>query len=358
MILGKAGKMLWDILVPKRVPNPGPRITREENPDLVRAKKIEEEIAKIEAISKKEAALIAKEVAEIECESKDKAEQVKKDIAIIGAKHKEKIAQIEKEISVFENKSKEKIAKIAAKTERERAEAELKKIKKIKEAELERLEFDKNCEIAKTIVNAQADIFRMNAIVEMQKALTYIAQKRIEIIGTCSLQIEQEMVSFYDSIDKEIEKSNHEYIIHTSREYTAELKKYEPDSPEYQYYFNLINQDAIRQMQHIADQQAALGKRHQTLLEGIQANTGIILAGCSMNISNVLNNLSLNNELSLDDMSKYSTLPDDSDEKPAIPDNSAGRMALPDNGSKKPKKDKDKKDSKKKDKDKKGSKKK
>lgn len=179
-----------------------------------------------------------------------------------------------------------KVAEIEADTKLRLAGMENERIELMKNARLELLEFETQSKIALEEAKARGLNIMAQTIVNMQERLNEVAEKRLQIIQKGSLQIINEIESFYDELGQKIKADNHNYTHEKFPQLMEILEKYEEGTSSHELYKKRIQDDMELQTKHCAMQLNAVMQRQSQVINGfnktrdkIIEQTGQITAG-------------------------------------------------------------------------------
>jgi hypothetical protein len=161
-----------------------------------------------------------------------------------------------------------KVAQIEADTKIRLANMEAERIEIMKQARLDILQYEAQSKIALEQARAMGLQSMANSIVEMQYKLNDVAEKRLQIIEKGSIQIIKEIENFYEEIGNRIEADNDKYNMEKLPALLDILGRYEKDSPQHQIYFQQIQDDRQRQLQHYSKQVDAVLQRQTQVMAG------------------------------------------------------------------------------------------
>ena len=159
-----------------------------------------------------------------------------------------------------------RVAEIEAETKIKLANMETERIELMKNARIEMLQFEAQCQMAVEQARVQGLNAMAQSIIEMQDRLNEVAQKRLTIIEKGSLPIIKEIEAFYDEIGDKIQADNDKYNIEKLPLLLDMLQKYEKGSPEYELYFQQIQDDRKLQQQHYMKQIDAISARQNMVI--------------------------------------------------------------------------------------------
>ena len=151
------------------------------------------------------------------------------------------------------------------------------RINLVRDAQQELIQMQTMSQIA--IEKAQTEGFteRTKQFIILQEKMTEIAQKRIEIIASCSLPIIKDIENFYNEVGEKISERGDEYNTKKLPQLLAILRQYDKDSPEHEIYSAQIRADMERQGRFIEEQMARVHERQNLVMQSFISSREKIL---------------------------------------------------------------------------------
>lgn len=184
-----------------------------------------------------------------------------------------------------------KIAQIEADNKIKLASMEQDRVNLIKEAQLEILEKDYYCKVALEEAKARGFNNVANTILLIQDKLNEVAEKRLKIIETCSLQVIRDVESFYIELGDKIVKDNEEYDLVKLPKLLSILEQYEENSPAYNLYYKRIQDDMDAQAKSYNMQIQGIIERQNMIIKGIESSKEKMIEQTSSITKDLLNNV-------------------------------------------------------------------
>lgn len=184
-----------------------------------------------------------------------------------------------------------KIAQIEADNKIKLASMEQDRVNLIKEAQLEILEKDYYCKVALEEAKARGFNNVANTIVLIQDKLNEVAEKRLKIIETCSLQVIRDVENFYIELGDKIANDNEEYSSVKLPKLLSILEQYEENSPAYNLYYKRIQDDMDAQAKSYDIQIQGIIERQNMIIKGIELSKEKMIEQTSNITKDLLNNV-------------------------------------------------------------------
>lgn len=147
----------------------------------------------------------------------------------------------------------------------------------VKQARLEIIQCRTQSELALKEAQARGLNMMAQTIVEMQKQLNDIAQKRLLIIEQGSAAAVQEIESMYSQLEDKIQKDNDTYNTEKLPKLLAVLEQYDKDSAAYKLYEKRIADDMNLQLEYVGEQLKALNCRQEKIIDSLVQDKQMIL---------------------------------------------------------------------------------
>ena len=170
-----------------------------------------------------------------------------------------------------------RVAEIERETKLELANKENERIELMKAAKIELLQAQTMSQMAIEKARADGMTAMANQMVVLQEKMTEIAQKRIEIIASCSLPIIKDIENFYNEVGEKISERGDEYNTKKLPQLLAILRQYDKDSPEHEIYSAQIRADMERQGRFIEEQMARVHERQNLVMQSFISSREKIL---------------------------------------------------------------------------------
>lgn len=186
---------------------------------------------------------------------------------------KVKIAEIENatrvKLAQLKNERVDLSKQIESSTKVKLVHLENERVDLIKQAKIDILQCETQCQMA--LKEAQARGFQMVAetIMEMQKQLTDMAQKRFLILEKGSMSVIHEVDVMYAQLKDKINRDNDVYNTEKFPKLLEILEKYDKDSPGHALYQKRINDDMVLHMEHMSLQLKTLQERQNRIVDSI-----------------------------------------------------------------------------------------
>lgn len=139
----------------------------------------------------------------------------------------------------------------------------------VKQARLEIIQCQTQSELALKEAQARGLSLMAQTIVEMQKQLNDIAQKRLLIIEQGSAAAVQEIESMYSQLEDKIQKDNDTYNTEKLPKLLALLEQYDENSAAHKLYEKRIADDMNLQLEHMGEQLKTLSCRQDKLIDSL-----------------------------------------------------------------------------------------
>ncbi|WML26294.1 lecithin retinol acyltransferase family protein [Neobacillus sp. OS1-33] len=185
-----------------------------------------------------------------------------------------------------------KIAEIEADMKIRLANKENERIELMKNARLDILEFEVKSTMAIEEAKARGFNVMVQTFLSMQEKLKELAEKRLTLIQSGSMQIVKEMETFYEELSDRVKSDNDKYSIDKFPMLLSLLDQYEAGTPAHELYLKRIQDDMALQVKHYNLQIESITKRQDQMVnsllqdkETILQQTGQIAAGILENIS-------------------------------------------------------------------------
>ena len=151
------------------------------------------------------------------------------------------------------------------------------RINLVRDAQQELIQMQTMSQIA--IEKAQTEGFteRTKQFIILQEKMTEIAQKRIEIIASCSLPLIKDIENFYGEVNDKIQANRDEYNTKKFPQLLSILRQYDKDSLEYEIYAEQIRDDRIQQKKFIEQQLSRVSERQNLVLKDFLSSKGKII---------------------------------------------------------------------------------
>lgn len=189
-----------------------------------------------------------------------------------------------------------KVAEIEAQTKMRLANMENERIRLSTDVQLEMMEQEYRFKVGLEEAKALGFNNIATTIVGMQERLNEIAQKRIEIIEKCSLQIVGEIEEVYLELKLKIEEENYRYSEEKLPKLIEILEKYEESSQEYKLYFKRIECDMNSQLKSYELQIEGISNRQNRIMNSFLTSKEKIIEKTS-DITNNLMEKALNTSI-------------------------------------------------------------
>ncbi|MBR1420517.1 MAG: hypothetical protein IJ575_05625 [Selenomonadaceae bacterium] len=207
------------------------------------------------------------------------------------------IAKSEPQTQIIEHHEPDKIR--AAEIERDRAriehetqirlaDREAERIRMSQEAQLDIIEAQTASQVAIEKARAEGMIQVAETLTRMQDKMLEIAEKRIAIIESASMQTVREIEKFYQEIESQILSQNDEYNLKKLPQLLDTLNKFEENSPAFNLYIAQIDRDAQRQVQFVVQQLDKLHERQDLVIRSSIATKDKILEQTGHIVQNIL----------------------------------------------------------------------
>ena len=160
-----------------------------------------------------------------------------------------------------------RIAEIERQTRLELADKETERVELMRDAKIEILKAQAMTQAA--IEKARAEGMRemTQHLINLQKEMLDIAEKKMVIIETCALPIIRDIETFYSEIAEKIQNNNDEYNTKKLPQLLEILGNYEEGTTSFKMYAAQINDDRIRQGKFIEDQLQQVSARQNYVLQ-------------------------------------------------------------------------------------------
>ena len=160
-----------------------------------------------------------------------------------------------------------RIAEIERQTKLELADKETERIELMRDAKIELLKAQAVTQAA--IEKARAEGMRemTQQLIDLQKEMLEVAEKRIVIIEKCALPIIRDIENFYNQIGEKIQQNGDDYNTKKLPQLLETLNKYEKGSTAFEIYAAQINEDRMRQSRFIEEQLRQVNIRQNTVLQ-------------------------------------------------------------------------------------------
>ena len=163
-------------------------------------------------------------------------------------------------------------ARIEHETQIRLADREAERIRMSQEAQLDIIEAQTASQVAIEKARAEGMIQVAEALTRMQDKMLEIAEKRIAIIESASMQTVREIEKFYQEIESQILSQN----------------DVEENSPAFNLYIAQIDRDAQRQVQFVVQQLDKLHERQDLVIRSSIATKDKILEQTGHIVQNIL----------------------------------------------------------------------
>lgn len=181
-----------------------------------------------------------------------------------------------------------KVAEIEAQTKMRLANMENERIRLSTDVQLEMMEQEYRFKVGLEEAKALGFNNIATTIVGMQERLNEIAQKRIEIIEKCSLQIVGEIEEVYLELKLKIEEENYRYSEEKLPKLIEILEKYEESSQEYKLYFKRIECDMNSQLKSYELQIEGISNRQNRIMNSFLTSKEKIIEKTSEITNNLM----------------------------------------------------------------------
>ena len=160
-----------------------------------------------------------------------------------------------------------RIAEIERQTRLELADKETERVELMRDAKIEILKAQAMTQAA--IEKARAEGMRemTQHLINLQKEMLDIAEKKMVIIETCALPIIRDIETFYSEIAEKIQNNNDEYNTKKLPQLLEILGNYEEGTTSFKIFAAKINDDSIRQGKFIEDQLQQVSARQNYVLQ-------------------------------------------------------------------------------------------
>ena len=160
-----------------------------------------------------------------------------------------------------------RIAEIERQTRLELADKETERVELMRDAKIEILKAQAMTQAA--IEKARAEGMRemTQHLINLQKEMLDIAEKKMVIIETCALPIIRDIETFYSEIAEKIQNNNDEYNTKKLPQLLEILGNYEEGTTSFKIFAAKINDDSIRQGKFIEDQLHQVSARQNYVLQ-------------------------------------------------------------------------------------------
>lgn len=162
-----------------------------------------------------------------------------------------------------------KVAEIEASTQRFLANKEKERIELVKNARLELLEFETRSEAALMQARIEKNGRLIEQLLKMQERMNEIAQKRLEILVSGSMDIIKDMENFYSELEQKIKDDMDYYETEKLPKLLSILENYQPGTASYEIYKNQIDDDRKQQLKLMKHQIKAISERQNMVLQSI-----------------------------------------------------------------------------------------
>jgi hypothetical protein len=213
-----------------------------------------------------------------------------------------------------------KVAEIEAETKLKLANKETERIEIMKQARLDILECETQCKLAIEKAKAEGMGLMAQMIVSLQEKLNEVAEKRLQIIENGSMQIVKDIESFYDEIGEKIRSDNDKYNREKLPALLDILQKYEKDTPQYEIYYQQIQDDRKIQQQYFMKQLDAVLVRQNMVTDSFTSDKRILLEQTSQITKGMLDSVQAQMLQLGTDVQTAALLTDKSEGIPALPD--------------------------------------
>lgn len=181
-----------------------------------------------------------------------------------------------------------KVAEIEAQTKMRLANMENERIRLSTDVQLEIMEQEYRFKVGLEEAKALGFNNIATTIVGMQERLNEIAQKRIEIIEKCSLQIVGEIEEVYLELKLKIEEENYRYSEEKLPKLIEILEKYDESSQEYKLYFKRIECDMNSQLKSYEVQIEGISNRQNRIMNSFLTSKEKIIEKTSEITNNLM----------------------------------------------------------------------
>lgn len=181
-----------------------------------------------------------------------------------------------------------KVAEIEAQTKMRLANMENERIRLSTGVQLEMMEQEYRFKVGLEEAKALGFNNIATTIVGMQERLNEIAQKRIEIIEKCSLQIVGEIEEVYLELKLKIEEENYRYSEEKLPKLIEILEKYDESSQEYKLYFKRIECDMNSQLKSYEVQIEGISNRQNRIMNNFLTSKEKIIEQTSEITNNLM----------------------------------------------------------------------
>ena len=156
------------------------------------------------------------------------------------------------------------------------AQLENERIELMRQAKLDIIQAETQSRAAQEQARAQGFAAMSQAIIVMQEKLNEIAEKRIAIIESASLQAIREAENFYGELTAKIQDDNNKYTLEKLPVLLDILGKYDEGSPAQKLYAKKIDEDMALQITHTAKQLESITERQTMIIDNILSVKGNI----------------------------------------------------------------------------------